>query len=167
MVLFHWPISPYARQDEWESTLIFEAFVVNEAVWTVHNFGVVTVALIIPLSERLFADFSLEIPTGRDEIIHEVELGVVIGKTGMNISESEAMDHVGGYALALDMTDLDLIFDKVREFMGNIYVVWNIHVRWWICKHVWLDQKMVLVFCLPSLSSLAYRNIFYTCYFVD
>ena len=29
----------------------------------------------------------------------------------------------GGYALALDMTDLDLIFDKVREFMGNIYVV--------------------------------------------
>jgi len=54
-----------------------------------------------------------------------VELGVVIGKTGMNISQSEAMDHVGGYALALDMTDLDLIFDKVREFMGNIYVVWN------------------------------------------
>lgn len=76
------------------------------------------------MSERvLFADFSLEIPTGRDEIIHEVELGVVIGKTGMNISQSEAMDHVGGYALALDMTDLDLIFDKVREFMRNIYVV--------------------------------------------
>lgn len=73
--------------------------------------------------ERLFAYFSLEIPIGRDEIIHEVELGVVIGKTGMNISQSEAMDHVGGYALALDMTDLDLIFDKVREFMGNFYLV--------------------------------------------
>lgn len=75
------------------------------------------------MSERLFASFSLEIPIGRDEIIHEVELGVVIGKTGMNISQAEAMDHVGGYALALDMTDLDLIFDKVREFMGNLYLV--------------------------------------------
>ena len=75
------------------------------------------------MSERLFASFSLEIPIGCDEIIHEVELGVVIGKTGMNISQLEAMDHVGGYALALDMTDLDLIFDKVREFMGNFYLV--------------------------------------------
>ena len=26
------------------------------------------------------------------------------------------MDHVGGYALTLDMTDIDLIFNKVREF---------------------------------------------------
>ena len=52
---------------------------------------------------------------GRDQIHHEVELGVVIGKTGVNISQSQAMDYVGGYALALDMTDLDLIFKKVRE----------------------------------------------------
>ena len=58
----------------------------------------------------------LQIPIGRDQIIHEVELGVVIGKTGRNISQSEAMDHVGGYALTLDMTDIDLIFNKVREF---------------------------------------------------
>ena len=33
---------------------------------------------------------------GRDQIYHEVELGVVIGKTGKSISESQAMDHVGG-----------------------------------------------------------------------
>lgn len=65
-----------------------------------------------PSSTYLRPGGKIKIPTGRDEIIHEVELGVVIGKTGMNISESEAMDHVGGYALALDMTDLDLIFDK-------------------------------------------------------
>lgn len=49
---------------------------------------------------------------GRDQIYHEVELGVVIGKTGKSISESQAMDHVGGYTLALDMTDFDLIVEK-------------------------------------------------------
>ncbi len=37
----------------------------------------------------------------------------MIGKTGMSISESQAMDYVGGYTLALDMTDLDLILEKV------------------------------------------------------
>lgn len=42
-----------------------------------------------------------------------MELGVVIGKTGLNISQAQAMDYVGGYALALDMTDLDLIFKRV------------------------------------------------------
>lgn len=50
---------------------------------------------------------------GRDQIYHEVELGVVISKTGKSISESQAMDHVGGYTLALDMTDFDLIVEKV------------------------------------------------------
>ena len=52
---------------------------------------------------------------GREQIYHEVELGVIIGKTGMNISQSQAMDHVGGYTLSLDMTDFDLILKKVRE----------------------------------------------------
>ena len=42
-----------------------------------------------------------------------MELGVVIGKTGRNIPQAHAMDYVGGYALALDMTDLDLIFKRV------------------------------------------------------
>lgn len=42
-----------------------------------------------------------------------MELGVVIGKTGLNIPQAQAMDYVGGYALALDMTDLDLIFKRV------------------------------------------------------
>ncbi|KAJ3667204.1 hypothetical protein Zmor_002604 [Zophobas morio] len=34
----------------------------------------------------------------------EIELGVVIGKKGKHISEDEAMNHVGGYCAALDMT---------------------------------------------------------------
>ncbi|KAJ9583792.1 hypothetical protein L9F63_021882 [Diploptera punctata] len=39
------------------------------------------------------------------EIIQEVELGVVIGRQCKNVSESEAMQYVGGYCLALDMTN--------------------------------------------------------------
>ena len=37
-----------------------------------------------------------------------MELGVVIGKEGRNIPESSAMDYVGGYTLALDMTAGDI-----------------------------------------------------------
>ena len=40
---------------------------------------------------------------------HEVELGVVIGKGGTDISEFNAMEHIGGYLLALDMTAQDLL----------------------------------------------------------
>ena len=49
-----------------------------------------------------------QIPSGATELHHEVELGVVIGEKGSQIKESEAMSHVGGYALALDMTDRKL-----------------------------------------------------------
>jgi 2-keto-4-pentenoate hydratase/2-oxohepta-3-ene-1,7-dioic acid hydratase in catechol pathway len=35
---------------------------------------------------------------------HEVELGVVIGKTANNVSRAQAMDYIAGYSIALDMT---------------------------------------------------------------
>jgi 2-keto-4-pentenoate hydratase/2-oxohepta-3-ene-1,7-dioic acid hydratase in catechol pathway len=38
------------------------------------------------------------------QIDHEVELGVVIGKQGANITRSEALKYVAGYAVALDIT---------------------------------------------------------------
>ncbi len=38
------------------------------------------------------------------QIDHEVELGVVIGKEGANIRREDALDHVAGYAVALDIT---------------------------------------------------------------
>lgn len=37
-------------------------------------------------------------------IDHEVELAVVIGKQGFRISEDEALSHVAGYTIGLDMT---------------------------------------------------------------
>ncbi|XP_038057825.1 acylpyruvase FAHD1, mitochondrial-like [Patiria miniata] len=47
-------------------------------------------------------------PPGCNNLHHEVELGVVISRPGRDIPESSAMDHVGGYTLALDMTARDL-----------------------------------------------------------
>jgi acylpyruvate hydrolase len=38
------------------------------------------------------------------ELHHEVELGVIIGKKATNIKESEALDYISGYVVALDMT---------------------------------------------------------------
>ncbi|MCP5143975.1 MAG: fumarylacetoacetate hydrolase family protein [Gammaproteobacteria bacterium] len=35
---------------------------------------------------------------------HEMELGVVIGKQGSNIPESEALEYIAGYTIALDIT---------------------------------------------------------------
>jgi len=58
-----------------------------------------------PTTSYLTEGNPIRLPKGANEIHHEVELGVVIGKQGFNIAESSAMDHVGGYCLILDMTD--------------------------------------------------------------
>ncbi len=47
---------------------------------------------------------TLSLPDVTGEIHHESELAVVIGKGGKNIPESEAMDHVLGYTIAIDVT---------------------------------------------------------------
>jgi len=44
----------------------------------------------------------LRFPDRRND--HEVELVMVIGKSGSDISQSRALDHVAGYCLGLDMT---------------------------------------------------------------
>lgn len=50
----------------------------------------------------------IRIPFGCNELHHEVELGVVIGRKGSDIAVQEAMDFVGGYTVCLDMTARDL-----------------------------------------------------------
>ena len=43
-----------------------------------------------------------------ENLNHEIELVVTIGKNGTNLSESEALDYVFGYAVGLDLTRRDL-----------------------------------------------------------
>lgn len=47
---------------------------------------------------------TVRIPRDVGEVHHEVELVVVIGKRGKSIPREEALDHVLGYAVGLDMT---------------------------------------------------------------
>jgi len=60
-----------------------------------------------PTSSYVKEGNPIKMPEGCRKLHHEVELGIVISKTGTGIEESHAMDHVGGYVLALDMTARD------------------------------------------------------------
>jgi acylpyruvate hydrolase len=51
---------------------------------------------------------TVQIPRVSSEMHHELELVVVIGQTTRDVSESEALDRVLGYAVGLDMTLRDL-----------------------------------------------------------
>ncbi|CAM0877633.1 unnamed protein product [Alopecurus aequalis] len=54
------------------------------------------------------ASAAVEVPEPLESLHHEVELAVVISCRARNVPEASAMDFVGGYALALDMTTRDL-----------------------------------------------------------
>ncbi|KAJ3928135.1 MAG: hypothetical protein NXY57DRAFT_1022695 [Lentinula lateritia] len=60
-----------------------------------------------PTTTYLPSGGKVEIPNG---ILchHEVELGLVIGKRGRDISQANADTHIAGYALAVDMTARNL-----------------------------------------------------------
>ena len=47
-------------------------------------------------------------PPMTNDLHHEIELVVAIGKAGQNISAADALQHVWGYAVGLDMTRRDL-----------------------------------------------------------
>ncbi|KAJ1809915.1 hypothetical protein LPJ77_001312 [Coemansia sp. RSA 2523] len=60
-----------------------------------------------PTSSYVTSPGKIEIPQGCVDH-HEVELGVVIGKTGRDIRLADAWNHVAGYALGLDLTARNL-----------------------------------------------------------
>ena len=47
-------------------------------------------------------------PMATENLNHEIELVVTIGKNGTNLSESEALDYVFWYAVELDLSSRDL-----------------------------------------------------------
>ncbi|KAG9146538.1 hypothetical protein Leryth_020433 [Lithospermum erythrorhizon] len=57
-----------------------------------------------PTSSYLENGGMIEVPHPLESLHHEVELAVVIGQRARDVPEASAMDYVGGYALALDMT---------------------------------------------------------------
>lgn len=57
----------------------------------------------------------MQLPKVFKKIVHEVELGVVIGKQCRNVSEADAMNYVGGYCLSLDMTGMCFIGENRKK----------------------------------------------------
>lgn len=52
--------------------------------------------------------YAFPYPSRTEDLHYEAELVAVIGKAGVNIRVEEALDHVWGYAVGLDMTRRDL-----------------------------------------------------------
>jgi len=54
---------------------------------------------------------------------HELELGVVIGRTAANVAPADALSHVAGYAIALDMTVRGLEDRSLRKSLDSYSVL--------------------------------------------
>jgi 2-keto-4-pentenoate hydratase/2-oxohepta-3-ene-1,7-dioic acid hydratase in catechol pathway len=61
-----------------------------------------------PTSSVIFNHETIVIPHMSQCLHHEVELGIIIGKSGKHITEEKALQHVLGYLVALDITARDL-----------------------------------------------------------
>jgi fumarylpyruvate hydrolase len=58
--------------------------------------------------DNLVTDGKFPYPTKSADVHHEIEMVVALGKGGDNIPVEEALDHVFGYGVGLDMTRRDL-----------------------------------------------------------
>lgn len=61
-----------------------------------------------PAASVIFDGDRIHLPEQSKNVHHEVELVVAIGKGGKNISEKDALDHVAGYGVGIDVTARDL-----------------------------------------------------------
>jgi fumarylpyruvate hydrolase len=59
-------------------------------------------------ADSLVVNADFPFPSQSKDVHHEVEMVVVIGKGGQGISVADALNHVVGYAIGLDMTCRDL-----------------------------------------------------------
>jgi 2-keto-4-pentenoate hydratase/2-oxohepta-3-ene-1,7-dioic acid hydratase in catechol pathway len=80
----------------------------------------------VPAEPVLFAKFPNSItgpyddvcwPKGlTEEVDYEVEMGVVIGKRGINIKEADALDYVCGYTVVNDVSARDMQFANAKQW---------------------------------------------------
>ncbi|WP_043649540.1 fumarylacetoacetate hydrolase family protein [Chitinilyticum litopenaei] len=70
-----------------------------------------------PSSALVMEGEPLVLPDWSREVHHEAELVVAIGRGGRNIAVAEALGHVAGYALGLDLTARDV--QAVAKKTGN------------------------------------------------
>lgn len=62
------------------------------------------VAFLKPSTAVIRDGDAIRIPEGVGEVHHEVELAAVVGETATEVPREDALDHVGGWCVLLDMT---------------------------------------------------------------
>lgn len=72
-----------------------------------------------PVSAIAGAYDPLKLPKSTQKPDWELELGVIIGKAGFQISRREALDYVAGYAIVNDITARDLIARTDYKMLGT------------------------------------------------
>src|SRR4030065_1636514 len=68
-----------------------------------------------PPSSLIVEGEKILLPSQSQDVHHEVELGVVIGKTGRNIPRAEAEGHILGYCIFLDITARDIQKEETKR----------------------------------------------------
>lgn len=66
------------------------------------------VLFIKPASSILADSGTVVVPAYSSDCHHEIELAVLIGRTGKQVAEADALGHVAGYGVALDLTLRDV-----------------------------------------------------------
>lgn len=79
----------------------------------------VPILFLKPPSTLLDPGGTILLPPQSQQVEHEAELAVVIGKQGRWISPEEANDHILGYTVALDITARDLQFRDAQWTRGK------------------------------------------------
>lgn len=87
-------------------------------------------------------DDRIEMPSASQQVEHEGELGVIIGFTGRNISENDALAYVFGYTCVNDVTARDLQRKDVQFTRGKSFDTFC-PVGPWIVTH--LDPTNITV----------------------
>lgn len=67
-----------------------------------------------PLSSICFTNSVISIPNQTNDVHHEVELVLAIGKSGKNIPKKNALEHLAGFGIGIDFTARD-IQKKAKE----------------------------------------------------
>lgn len=65
--------------------------------------------------------------TNGRSVTYEGELGVIIGKTGKNISAAKADEYIAGFTVVNDISANDRIREDIQLFRGKI---WMVLYRW-------------------------------------
>lgn len=73
------------------------------------------VIFIKPATSIIGAGEEIVIPDYSQDCHHEVELALLIGKWGKNIPAAEAMNHIAGYGVAIDLTLRDVQSDLKKK----------------------------------------------------